>query len=71
MHTLLLAALSGGGLVGLLIWLLVFALVIYVVYLILGMLPIPPTIKQIICLILGVIFLIVLLQQLGFLSGGL
>ena len=68
MNTLLLA-LAAGGLVGLLIWLLVFALVIYVVYLVLGLLPIPPTIKQIVCLILGVIFLIVLLQQLGLFSG--
>jgi len=41
MTALILAAetLLAGGLVSFLIWLLIFALVVYVVYLILGMLP--------------------------------
>lgn len=58
--------LGGGGLVSLLIWLLVLAIVCYVVFLILGMLPIPQPIKTIVCLILGLIFLLVLLGHLGF-----
>lgn len=66
MNSILLAvALSASGLVPLLIWLLVLALVIYVVFLVLGMLPLPGPAKQIITIILAVIFLLVLLQHLG------
>ena len=46
--------------------LVVLAVVVYVVFLILGMLPIPQPIKTIICLVLGLIFLLVLLGHLGF-----
>lgn len=49
----------------LLIGLLILALIIYVVYLIVGMLPLPEPAKQIVMLILAVIFLIILLQKLG------
>lgn len=52
--------------ISLLLWLLVLALVIYVVYLIVGMLPLPSPAKQIVTLILAVVFLIILLQRLGF-----
>jgi hypothetical protein len=62
---MLLAQFAAGGLVSLLIWLLVFALCVYVVYLILGMLPIPEPAKQIVCIILAVILLLVMLQRLG------
>jgi hypothetical protein len=61
----LLAVGEGAGLIALLVWLLVFALVIYVVYLILGLLPLNATIKQIVCVILGIVFLVVLLQRMG------
>lgn len=57
--------LSSGGLIHLLIGLLCLAVVIYVVYLILGMLPLPAPAKQIISLILSLIFLLVLLSYLG------
>jgi hypothetical protein len=62
---LILAALETAGLVSLLIWLLVFAVVIYVLYLILGMLPIPEPVKTILLCVVGIILLIVLVQRLG------
>lgn len=46
-------------------WLLILSLVIYVVFLILGMLPLPGPAKQIITIILALIFLLVLLGHLG------
>lgn len=61
----LLAVLAGSGLISLLVWLLILACVIYIVFLILGMLPLPPQVKTIVCLILGLIFLLVLLNRLG------
>jgi hypothetical protein len=66
--SMLLAQFAAGGLVSLLIWLLVFALCVYVVYLILGMLPIPEPAKQIVCIILAVILLLVMLQRLGIMA---
>lgn len=66
MNSILLAvALYASGLVPLLIWLLVLALVVWAVFLVLGMLPLPQPSKQIITIILAVIFLLVLLQHLG------
>jgi hypothetical protein len=68
--SMLLAQFAAGGLVSLLIliWLLVFALCVYVVYLILGMLPIPQPAKQIVCLVLAIILLLVMLQRLGIMT---
>ncbi len=54
----------------LLIGLLVLALVIYVCFLIVGMLPLPEPAKQIVVLILAIVFLIILLQKLGVLGAG-
>ncbi len=67
MNALLLATslLAGGGLISFLVWLLILALVIYVVFLVLGMLPLPAPAKQIITVILAIIFLLVLLSHLG------
>jgi hypothetical protein len=62
---LILAATEASGLLGLLIWLLIFALVVYVIYLILGMLPLPQPIKNIVLIIVGVLLLIYLLSRLG------
>lgn len=62
---LALAPIAGSGLISFLIWLLLFALVVYVVYLVLGMLPLPGPAKQIVTLILAIIFLLVLLAHLG------
>lgn len=53
----------------LLIWLLILALIVYVVFLILGMLPLPYPARQIVTLILAIIFLLVLLERIGLLSG--
>jgi hypothetical protein len=64
----LIAQVAAGGLISLLVWLLIFAIVIYVVYLILGMFTLPPKVREIACLIIGVIFLLVLLQRLGFIN---
>lgn len=52
----------------LLIGLLILALVIYVAYLVLGMIPLPPNVRQIVTVILAIIFLVVLLRQVGVLA---
>ncbi len=61
----ILAFLSTPALIHFAIWLLVLAIVIYIVYLVLGMLPIPQPIKHIVCLIVGLVFLLVILSNLG------
>lgn len=58
-------AFGSASLIHLLIGLLVLAIVIYVVYLVLGMLPFPQPVKTIISLILALGFLLVLLSYLG------
>ncbi len=67
MNTLLLAAaaVSMGGLINFLVWLLVAALVIWVVFLVLGMLPLPPQVRTIISVILAIVFLHFILSRLG------
>jgi hypothetical protein len=67
--SLLLAAAETVGatsLIGVLIWLLVLAVVVYVIWLILNMLPLPEPIKTIILCILGLVLLLVIIQRLGF-----
>lgn len=64
---LFIAALETVGLVSILIWLLVLAIVVYVIFLILGMLPIPEPIRTILCLVVGLIILLLLVQRLGLL----
>lgn len=56
--------------INLLVGLLILALVIYCVFLVVGMLPLPEPAKQIVVIILAIIFLLVLLRQLGILGGG-
>lgn len=51
--------------ISLLITLLIGAIIIYVVYLIVGMLSLPQPIKNIVFLIIGVIVLVWLLQTFG------
>jgi hypothetical protein len=68
MITSILLAATTGSLVSLLIWLLILCVVIWVVYLLVGMLPLPANVKTIVCAILALIFLIVILQRLGFLA---
>lgn len=68
MNTLLLLSaitLGSGGLISLLIWLLVFALVVYCIFLVLGLLPLPEPAKRIVTIILAVILLLALLNHLG------
>lgn len=55
----------------LLITLLVFAVILYVIYLILGMIALPPQVKTIVYIIVGLIALFYLLSRLGLYSGGL
>lgn len=62
---LALAPLAGTGLISLLVWLLILALVIWCVFIVLGMIPLPNPIRQIITVILALIFLLVLLSHLG------
>ena len=64
---LLIAAAEATGLISLLIWLLVFALVIYAVFLCLGMIPLPPPARNIVTIIVAVILLVILFSRLGFL----
>jgi hypothetical protein len=57
---------AGTGLIGLLIYLLILSVVIYVVWLIMNMLPIPEPIKTIVLCILGLVLLLVIVSRLGF-----
>ncbi len=52
----------------LLVSLLILAIVVYVVYLILNQIQLPPPIKTIVYLIVGLILLLVLLDQVGLYS---
>ena len=63
--TLLASTLSVAGIVPLLVWLLILAIVIYVFFLVLGMLPIPAPIKTIATLIIALVFLVILFGHLG------
>ena len=56
---------NGSGLISLLIELIVFGVIIYVVNLIVGMLSLPPQVKTIVMILIGLIFLIVLLNTVG------
>ena len=55
--------------INLLFALLVFALVVYVAFLIVKELEFPPKIKMIVGLILSLLFLLVLLEMLGFIPA--
>jgi hypothetical protein len=73
MNTLLLPLLiaatevvGGYSLISVLIWLLIFAVVVYLVFLILGMLPLPEPIRTVITIVVALILLLVLLQRIGF-----
>jgi uncharacterized membrane protein (DUF373 family) len=58
------------GLIGILIWLLIFGLILYAFYYIIGLLPLPAPVKNIVSLVLGFLALIVLLEHfMGFLGG--
>lgn len=50
---------------------LIACVVIYVVYLVVGMINLPAPIKNIVYLIIGVVIIIWLLQHFGLYSGGL
>lgn len=71
MITLLLAVLlavaEAAGLISILIWLLILAVVVWVVYMIIGFMKIPEPIGTIICVIVGLIILLLLVQRLGLL----
>ena len=66
MTTLLLAA-TTVPLINLVVWLLIFVIVVYLIFLIIGMLPIPQPFKNIIVILVALILLLVLVQQLGLL----
>ena len=55
--------------ISLLITLLLVAVIVYIVYLILGMISLPDPIKKIIYLVVGLIIIIWLLQYFGLLTG--
>lgn len=50
----------------LLISLLILAIIIYAVIVIMGMIPLPPPIRTLVYLIVGLILLVALLDRLGF-----
>lgn len=56
-------------LLGFLVWALLFCIVLYVVWLVIGMLKLPPPINQIVMLIIGVIGLIYLITKFGGVVG--
>jgi hypothetical protein len=62
----LLGAVETGGLISLLIWFIVAAVVIYLIFLILGMLPLPEPIRTIIVVVVALIILLLLVNRLGF-----
>ena len=66
MLSFLAAVVSNYGIIHLLGGLLILAVVIYIVWLVLGLMKIPPPLNQIVTLILGLIFLVILLNILGF-----
>jgi hypothetical protein len=55
--------------ISLLIWLLVFCVVLYLVYWILGQTPLPQPIRNIVLIIIAIIAILVLLGHVGILSG--
>ena len=57
-------------LVEFLVWILVACICIYVVHLVIGMLALPAAVRTIAMLIVGVVFLIFILQRLGIIGGG-
>jgi hypothetical protein len=62
----LLAAAETSGLISLLIWLVVLAGVIWILFLILGMFPLPEPIRTIIVVVAALIILLVIVNRLGF-----
>lgn len=66
---LLLAAVETVGatsLIGLLIWLVVLVAVVYCLFLLLNMLPIPEPFRTIILVVIGLVLLLVIVNRLGF-----
>jgi hypothetical protein len=63
---LLLLAVGETSLVALLIWLLIFMLVVWLVFFILSRIPLPEPWRTVITAIVGLILLLVLLRQFGF-----
>lgn len=55
--------------IGLLIWLLIAVVVMYIVYLIASKFILDTTLRTIALLIIGLIFLLIILNQLGLLGG--
>jgi hypothetical protein len=55
--------------IGLLIWLVVMLVVFYIIRLVIAELGLPPTIVQIVYLVLGLVFLLLLLGELGVMGG--
>jgi len=53
------------ALLNLIVWLLVAGIVIYIVNLLIGMLTLPAQIKTIILIVISLVFLILILRQLG------
>jgi hypothetical protein len=58
-------------LIELLVTLLILCIVIYAVYVVLGMLNLPPPIRTLIYLLIAVVVIVWLLQRFGLYSGGL
>jgi uncharacterized membrane protein (DUF373 family) len=56
--------------ISILVWLLIFALVCYLVYYIIGVMPLPPPVKQIVLVVFGVLAIIILLEHFVHFSGG-
>jgi hypothetical protein len=66
--TLVLAIATAVPLINLLIWLIVFVVVTYLIYLLLGALPLPEPWKTVVFVLVTLILLLILVQQLGLLT---
>jgi hypothetical protein len=54
----------------LLIWFIVFAVIVWLVFFILGQLPIPAPIKTVVTVVFALIFLLILISHFGLLEPG-
>ena len=58
-----------GGLLGLLIWIIIIALVCYVVFWALAKIPLPEPVRVVITVLVALILLVAIVQRFGLLTG--
>jgi heme A synthase len=58
-----------GDPISLLLWIVVFALIVYIVFWALGQIPLPPPIRTVIVVVVALVFLVYLVQRFGLLAA--